>query len=126
MAPYEASDFLWAKTTNVTPTASKIILSFYHKMSSSRVRFIQGTGWTDASEYAAVTKEVLVTNTIRKSTINLSTGVVIPEGEAPLTGIVPMNDNGEFRAIVVPQTVAAGRTLLTLTIDGFLVIIAEK
>ena len=118
MAAYEASDFLWAKTAKVTPTESKVILSFYHKMSSARVRFSQGTGWTDAAEYAAVTKEVLVTNTIRKSTIDLSTGVVTPEGEAPLTGIIPMNDNGEFRAIVVPQTVAAGKTLLTLTIDG--------
>ena len=118
MAAYEASDFLWAKTAKVTPTESKVILSFYHKMSSARVRFSQGTGWTDAAEYAAVTKEVLVTNTIRKSTIDLSTGVVTPEGEAPLTGVIPMNDNGEFRAIVVPQTVAAGKTLLTLTIDG--------
>ena len=118
MAAYEASDFLWAKTKNVKPTASKVILSFYHKMSSARVRFSQGSGWADAAEYAAVTKEVLVTNTVRKSTINLATGVVTPEGEAPLTGIVPMNDNGEFRAIVVPQTVAAGQTLLTITIDG--------
>ena len=118
MAAYEASDFLWAKTKNVKPTASKVILSFYHKMSSARVRFSQGSGWADAAEYAAVTKEVLVTNTVRKSTINLATGVVTPEGEAPLTGIVPMNDNGDFRAIVVPQTVAAGQTLLTITIDG--------
>ena len=118
MAAYEASDFLWAKTSKVTPTASKVILTFRHRMSSARVRFSQGTGWTDAAEYAAVTKEVLVTNTVRKSTIDLSTGVVTPEGEAPLTGIIPMNDNGEFRAIVVPQTVAAGKTLLTLTIDG--------
>ena len=118
MAAYEASDFLWAKTKNVKPTASKVILSFYHKMSSARVRFSQGSGWADAAEYAAVTKEVLVTNTVRKSTVNLATGVVTPEGEAPLTGIVPMNDNGEFRAIVVPQTVAAGQTLLTITIDG--------
>lgn len=118
MAPYEASDFLWAKAAKVTPTASKVILSFQHKMSSARVRFSQGNGWTDAAEFAAVTKEVLVTNTIRKSTIDLSTGTVTPEGEAPLTGIVPMNDNGEFRAIVVPQTVPAGKTLLTLTIDG--------
>ena len=118
MASYEASDFLWAKTAKVTPTASKVILTFRHQMSSARVRFSQGTGWTDAAEYAAVTKEVLVTNTVRKSVINLSTGVVTPEGEAPLTGIIPMNDNGEFRAIVVPQTVAAGKTLLTLTIDG--------
>lgn len=118
MAPYEASDFLWAKTAKVTPTASKVILTFRHKMSSARVRFSQGTGWTDAAEYAAVTKEVLVTNTIRKSTINLATGEVTPEGDAPLTGIIPMNDNGEFRAIVVPQTVPAGKTLLTITVDG--------
>ena len=118
MAAYEASDFLWAKTAKVTPTASKVILTFRHKMSSARIRFSQGTGWTDAAEYAAVTKEVLVTNTIRKSTINLSTGVVTPEGEVPLTGIIPMNDSGEFRAIVVPQTVPAGKTLLTITVDG--------
>lgn len=118
MAAYEASDFLWAKTENVTPTESKIILSFGHKMSSARIRFTQGTGWTDAAEYAAVTKEVLVTNTIRKSTIDLSTGVVTPEGDIPLTGIVPMDDNGEFRAIVVPQTVPAGENVLVITIDG--------
>ena len=118
MSTYEASDFLWAKTKNVKPTSSKVILSFYHKMSSARVRFSQGEGWTDAAEFAAVTKEVLVTNTIRKSNINLSTGVVIPEGEAPMTGIIPMDDNGEFRAIVVPQTVAAGKPVLTITIDG--------
>ncbi len=118
MAAYESSDFLWAKKKNVAPTSSKVILTFNHVMSSARVRFSQGSGWTDAAEYAAVTKEVLVTNTIRKSTINLATGVVTPEGEAPLTGIVPMNDNGDFRAIVVPQIVAAGQTLLTITVDG--------
>ena len=118
MAAYEASDFLWANTKNVTPTASKVMLTFRHQMSSARIRFSQGTGWDDAAEYAAVTKEVLVTNTIRKSTINLATGVVTPEGEVPLTGIIPVKDYDEFRAIVVPQTVPAGQTLLTLTIDG--------
>ena len=118
MAAYEASDFLWAKTKNVTPTASKVILSFHHQMSAARVRFSQGEGWADAAEFAAVKKEVLVTNTIRKSTIDLSTGVVTPVGDAPLTGIIPMADYDEYRAIVVPQTVAAGQTLLTITVDG--------
>ena len=118
MAAYEASDFLWANTKNITPTDARVILTFRHLMSSARVRFSQGSGWTDAAEYAAVAKEVLVANTVRKSTINLATGVVSPEGEAPLTGIVPMKDYDEFRAIVVPQTVEAGKTLLTLTIDG--------
>ena len=118
MAPYEASDFLWAKKANVAPTSSKVILSFRHMMSSVRVRFSQGTGWQSTSEYLGVTKAVLVTNTIRKSTINLSTGIVTPEGEMPLTGIVPMDDNGEYRAIVVPQTVPAGQNVLVITIDG--------
>lgn len=118
MAPYEASDFLWAKREKVTPTESKVILSFRHMMSAARVRFAQGTGWKDAAEYAAVSKAVLVTSTVRKSVIDLSTGAVTPEGEAPLTGIVPMEDNGEYRAIVVPQTVKAGKDLLVVTVDG--------
>ena len=118
MAPYEASDFLWAKRAGVKPTSSKVILSFHHMMSAARVRLLQGTGWRDAAEYAAVSKDVLVTSTIRKSTINLATGEVTPEGEAPLTGIVPMEDNDEYRAIVVPQTVKAGKELLVITVDG--------
>lgn len=118
LAPYEASDFLWAKTAKVTPTSSKVILTFRHAMSCARVRFAKGSGWESDEEYAAVSKEVLVTNTVRKSTINLATGDVIPEGEVPLTGIVPMNDNGEYRAIVVPQTVEAGKQVLVITVDG--------
>ena len=41
-----------------------------------------------------------------------------PQGDAPLDGIVPMNDHGDFRAIVLPQTVPAGKSLLTITIGG--------
>ena len=118
MAAYEASDFLWAKAEAITPTASKIALKFRHKMSSARVRFVQGEGWADEAEFAAVKKEVLVTNTIRKASINLATGEVTPVGEKPLDGIIPANDNGDFRAIVVPQTVAAGEQVLVITIDG--------
>lgn len=118
LSPYEASDFLWAKTEKVTPTSSKVMMRFRHKMSSARVRFSMGSGWADEAEFAAVSKEVLVTNTVRKTTIDLSTGVVTPVGEAPLTGIIPMNDNGEFRAIVAPQTVEAGKNVLVITIGG--------
>ncbi|MBO7221320.1 MAG: leucine-rich repeat protein, partial [Alistipes sp.] len=118
MAAYEASDFLWANVQGVTPTESKIKLRFNHKMSSARVRFIQGEGWESEAEFAAVKKEVLVTNTIRKSTINLATGVVTPVGDVPLDGIIPVEDGGDFRAIVVPQTVEAGKSVLVLTIDG--------
>lgn len=118
LSAYEASDFLWAKKENVAPTSAKVILSFRHMMSSARVRLSQGTGWKSTEEYLSVSKAVLVTNTIRKSNIDLSTGTVTPEGEVPLTGIVPMEDHGEYRAIVVPQTVPAGKSVLVLTIDG--------
>ena len=118
MAAYEASDFLWANVQGVTPTEAKIKLKFNHKLSSARVRFIQGEGWESEAEFAAVKKEVLVTNTIRKSTINLATGVVTPVGDVPLDGIIPVEDGGDFRAIVVPQTVEAGKSVLVLTIDG--------
>ncbi len=118
LAPYESSDFLWAKTANVTPTDSKVILTFRHIMSCARVRFAKGSGWDSDEEYAAASKAVLIANTVRKSTIDLAAGVVTPDGEAPLTGIVPMVDNGEYRAIVVPQTVEAGKPVLVITVDG--------
>ena len=118
MGAYEASDFLWAKAEKITPTESKIAMKFCHQMASARVRFTMGSGWTDEAEYAAVKKEVLITNTIRKASINLATGVVTPVGDVPLDGIIPVEDGGDFRAIVVPQSVAVGKTLLTITIDG--------
>ena len=118
MGAYEASDFLWAKAEKITPTESKIAMKFCHQMASARVRFTMGSGWADEAEYAAVKKEVLITSTIRKASINLATGVVTPVGDVPLDGIIPIEDGGDFRAIVVPQTVVAGKTLLTITIDG--------
>ena len=116
MATYEASDFLWTKAENILPTEAKISLKFQHRMSAVRVRFAQGTGWADEAEFAAAKKEVLVTNTIRKSTINLATGEVTPTGDMPLEGIIPAADGGDFRAIVVPQSVAAGEDVLVITI----------
>lgn len=118
MAAYEASDFLWAKKENITPTESKINLVFQHKMAAARVRFVQGEGWDSEAEFAAVKKEVLVTSTIRKATIDLSTGVVTPTGDMPLDGIIPVKDGDDYRAIVVPQSVEAGENVLVVTIDG--------
>ena len=118
IAAYEASDFLWAKTADVAPTESKVALTFRHMMSAAKVVLNEGEGWGEG-EFDAVSKAVLVTNTVRKSTINLATGEVTPYDEpAPLTGIIPMDDNDGYRAIVVPQTVDAGVESLIITIDG--------
>ena len=118
MAAYEASDFLWAKREAVTPTEKRISMKFQHKMSSVRVRLVQGEGWAEEAEFAAVQKDVLVTNTIRTSTVDLATGVVTPTGDMPLDGIIPAKDGDAYRAIVVPQSVPAGENVLVITVDG--------
>lgn len=115
---YEASDFLWSKVENVTPTESKIKVQLEHKMAGVHVILTEGTGF-EQDEFPLLEKSVLAVNTTRKATIDMSTGTVTPVGEAQSTGIVmcPQTD-GSFRAIVVPQSVAAGTHLFKITIDG--------
>ena len=114
---YEASDFLWGKATDITPTASRINLKFQHRMAGVQVTLVEGTGW-DEGEWAQVKKAALVTNTKRKSTIDLATGTITAIGEVQTTGIVPSVNGDNFRAVVVPQNMAAGTALLSLTVDG--------
>ena len=115
---YEASDFLWSKVENVTPTESKIKVQLEHKMAGVHVILTEGTGF-EQDEFPLLEKSILAVNTTRKATIDMSTGIVTPVGEAQSTGIVmcPQTD-GSFRAIVIPQSVAAGTHLFKITIDG--------
>ena len=114
---YEASDFLWGKAADITPTATRIKLKFQHKMAGVHVTLIEGNNWTDG-EWEQVEKSVLVTNTKRESTINFATGEVSAVGDVATTGIVPYASGDNFRAVVVPQIVAGGTALLSLTVDG--------
>ena len=114
---YEASDFLWGKAGNIAPTSSRIPVKFQHRMAGVLVTLIEGTGF-DAGEYAGLDKAVLVTNTVRTATIDLSTGEVTPTGDVPATGTVPYSRNGEFRAVVVPQSVATSTPLFSITVGG--------
>lgn len=114
---YEASDFLWGKTTDVTPTSQRIAVRFQHRMAGVLVTLAEGTGF-DSGEFAQLEKDVLVTNTVRKAEIDLATGEVTPVGDVPTTGTVPYERDGNFRAVVVPQTVAASTALFSITVDG--------
>ncbi|MBR4312814.1 MAG: leucine-rich repeat protein [Bacteroidaceae bacterium] len=114
---YEASDFLWGKVEKSKPIATKVNISFHHRMAGVQVELIEGTGFADG-EWNTIEKEVLVSNTKRNATINLSTGEVTATGEVPTTGIVPHKSEGMFRAVVVPQTVEASTALFNITVDG--------
>lgn len=117
MGGYEASDFLWGKVADVAPTTSVIRLPLAHRMSNAKVTLIQGSGFADG-EWANTKKIVLTANVARKASINLSTGEIKTAGSAESTMTIPSRTNDEWRTIVVPQTVAAGTTLFSITIGG--------
>ena len=117
MGGYEQSDFLWGKASDVAPTTSVIRLSMQHRMANARVTLVEGTGFAEG-EWANTEKTVLATNLIRDALINLSDGTVKTNGGIEKTATMPSRVNDEWRAIVVPQTVAAGTTLFSITIGG--------
>ena len=114
---YAMSDFLWGKTENVTPSENKVKIKFNHKMACANVILAEGDGF-ESGEFDMLEKFVLVMNTTRTSTIDLSTGKVTAVGDAPMEGIVMKNNAEGFRAIVVPQSVEAGKALFSITVDG--------
>ena len=117
MGGYEASDFLWGKLSDVAPTSVALRLLLRHRMSSACVKLLKGEGFTE-SEWEGMDKTVLVTNLARKASINMTDGTVKVAGDVESSATIPSQVNDEWRAIVVPQTVPAGTTLFSITIDG--------
>jgi len=117
LSGYEQSDFLWAKAEKKTSADRIVWLNYTHRMAGIRVSLSEGTGFGEG-EWASLSKDVLVQSTVRTATIDLSTGTVTASGAAPATGIIPVNEGGDFRCVVVPQTVPAGSKLITATVGG--------
>lgn len=118
LSGYEASDWLWGKAEGITPSESKVSIPLSHKLSAVQVTLVKGNGFEDG-EFESIRKSVIVTNTTRKATLDYSTGVATPLGGPQLDGIVMCpQESGAFRAIVIPQSVAAGTQLFAITLDG--------
>lgn len=114
---YEASDFLWGKAEKIVPSSSSVSIEFRHQMAGVQIELTKGEGFKDG-EWNDLEKQVLISNTIRKSMINLASGQVYPIGDVPDTGIVPAKNGEMFRAVVVPQSINASVALFNITIDG--------
>lgn len=118
LSGYEASDWLWGKVENVTPSESKVQIPLGHKLSAVQVTLAEGSGFGEG-EYASISKSVILTSTTRKATLNYATGEATPLGSPQYDGIVMCpQESGAFRAIVVPQGVPAGTQLFAITLDG--------
>ena len=118
LSGYEASDWLWGKATDITPSESKVSIPLSHKLSAVQVTLVEGTGFGE-DEFASLAKSVILTNTTRKATLNFRTGEATPLGNPQLDGIVMCpQESGAFRAIVIPQSVVAGTQLFAITLNG--------
>lgn len=118
LSGYEASDFLWGKAVNITPSENKIAVQLSHKMAAVNVILVEKEGFAEG-EFASLEKGIILTNTTRKAKINFATGEVSALGNAQQDGIVMCpQSSGAFRAVVVPQTVEAGEKLFAITIGG--------
>lgn len=118
LSGYEASDFLWGKAVNITPSENKVAVQLSHKMAAVNVVLVEKEGFAEG-EFASLEKGIILTNTTRKAKINFATGEVSALGNAQQDGIVMCpQSSGSFRAVVVPQTVKAGEKLFAITIDG--------
>lgn len=117
MSNYEASDFLWGKTAKVSPTEQAITVKYSHRMAGVWVYLKAGEGIT-ATEWEKLDKVVQIENTVRTATIDLTDGVPVPSGEVD-KGIAMLPQSGDsYRAVIVPQKVAAGKKLISVTLDG--------
>ena len=117
LSGYERSDFLWGKVAKVYATEHVIRLPMKHRLGNVCVKLKEGKGFSQG-EWAELKKTVMVLNTTTDALINLSTGECIPQGEAKEAGILPQEHEGEYRAIVVPQTVGSGKTLFSITVGS--------
>lgn len=118
LSGYEASDFLWGKGEDITPSQSAVNIKLSHKMAAVQVTLIEGDGFEEG-EFESLEKSIILTNTTRKATIDYATGSVTPLGGAQQDGIVMCSQSDcSWRAIAVPQSVAAGVQLFAITVNG--------
>lgn len=113
---YEASDFLYAKVSKVMPTSSAIDIVYSHALAGIRITLMAGSGF-DAADWSQLEKNVTVTNVVTTGTIDLSNGDVTAGTTQP-GSVIPVVYGEDFRAITIPQTVAAGKKLFAITVDG--------
>lgn len=116
MGGYESSDLLIARSVKAMPTTERVELTFRHVMAGLRITLQEGSGFADG-EWTEMAKTVVVNNVRPYAEVDLTTGNIESVSGDP-TNIVAYEYADDYRAVVVPQTVAAGAEVVTITVDG--------
>ena len=117
-----ASDFLWGKAANVTPTSAAVPIVTNHSLSKILLAIEPGNGFTEES-WAAATKSVKICNVKTNATIDLASGVATATGDdgeiVPFLSVPTTSGvNPSYKAMIVPQTIADNSKLIVVTVDG--------
>lgn len=113
---YKASDFLYGKTSGVSPTDEAVSIITKHIFSCMVVNVEAGNGFT-AESLSKAAINVKINGIQTEATIDLTKGVATATGTAQT--IIPLENghNCSYKALIVPQTVSADN-LITISIDG--------
>ena len=117
LSGYEQSDLLWGKAANISFTTDQIVVRYSHILAGVRVELVKGESISD-TEWQKLEKIVLVDNTVITDTVDLSTGMASRLGNVVSPIRMAPQANDQYRAVVIPQQVSAGKQLLSITIDG--------
>ena len=108
VAAYKASDLLYGKTMDAKPSADPVNITTKHALSNVIIYVTPGKGYTDET-LAAEEISVLITGVKTTATLNLSSGAVSAVGESK--DIIPIRENGYWRAILVPQSLVGAQII---------------
>ena len=111
---YKASDFLWGKTSGVSPTEQAVNITLNHVFSCAQVKVEPGNGFTQAAlDEAAI--QVKFNHVRLAASINLGTGEVEAVDEE--RSIILGKNDGLYRALIVPQSISE-TDLLVVNVNG--------
>lgn len=111
---YKASEFLWGKTTNVSPTEIAVDITTRHAFSCAQIKLLPGDGFTEESlKNAAI--QLQINHVLPDAIINLSNGQATACGNPK--SISPWFDGTYYKAIIVPQTIDKS-DLIVIKING--------
>ena len=121
---YEASDFLWARSKNVTAGDGAVKLTFAHRMSRLNVRLVKGEDYDGELPEEA---EVYVHNTVPSATIDLSAGFVTKNPYGTAATIRAMKTGTyQYSAILVPQRIDNSKPLVEVVMKGVAYLVESR
>ncbi len=105
-AAYEASDLLVAKTEATSSSCPD--LQFFHKMSLIEVRIVSSDVTTDNCD--------VVVNAVASADCDIDADEYVANGSASAISTFAANDT--FKAVVAPQSISTGTSLIDFTLNG--------